>query len=150
MQVKTIKPISFLFFRTETSVSELSQFLSVGQELFKEAVLHKLPITGPIHWHYIGFAGDVSKPFTLEISLPVGQIEEEYDGKFHFKRTEPFKCVSFVHDGGWLELPQSYGKIMQFIQSNNLQPNVVNREIYVNADFKDPSANITEVQIGIN
>src|SRR5687768_4733537 len=132
MQVKAVKPISFLFFRTETTVSELSQYLHVGQELFKEAVLHKLTITGPIHWHYFGFTGDVSKPFVLEISLPVGEVEGEYDGKFHFKRTEPFRCVSFVHEGGWMEIPQSYGKMMQFISSQNLQPIAVNREIYVN------------------
>jgi effector-binding domain-containing protein len=149
MQVKAVKPISFLFFRTETTISELKQYLLVGQELFKEAVLHKLPITGPVHWHYFGFTGDVSKPFLLEISLPVGEIEEEYDGKFHFKRTDPFRCVSFVHEGGWMEIPQSYGKMMQFIASNNLEPNAVNREIYVNVDFKDQQANVTEIQIGI-
>jgi effector-binding domain-containing protein len=150
MQVKAVKPISFLFFRTETTISELSQYLLVGQELFKEAVLHKLTITGPIHWHYFGFTGDVSKPFVLEISLPVGEVEEEYDGKFHFKRTESFRCVSFVHEGGWMEIPQSYGKMMEFVTKQNLQPIAVNREIYVNVDFKDSQANVTEIQIGIN
>jgi effector-binding domain-containing protein len=150
MQIKAVKPISFLFFRTETTISELTRFIPIGQELFKEAVLHKLFITGPVHWHYFGFSGDANKPFTLEISLPVGGVEGEYDGQFHFKRTEPFKCVSYIHEGGWLDIPQSYGKMLEFISQQRLQPNAVNREIYVNTDFKDPQANVTEIQIGVN
>lgn len=150
MQVKAVKPINFLFFRTETKISELIKFLPIGQELFKEAVHNNLTITGPVHWHYIGFEGDSNKSFTLEIALPVGEVLEEYDGKFHFKRTEPFKCVSAVHEGNWYDLPKSYGKVFEFIAANKLKPMASNREIYVNADFKDPDANVTEIQIGIS
>jgi hypothetical protein len=150
MQIKAVKPINFLFFRTEASIPELAQYLLVGQELFREAVAYNLTITGPVHWHYIGFEGDVNKPFILEIALPVGEVPEAYDGKFHFKRTDPFKCVSVIHEGNWLDMPQSYGKLMQFIEANHLTPLASNREIYVNADFKHPEANVTEIQIGIN
>lgn len=150
MEVKAISPINFLYFRAETKVSELYRFLPVGQDLFKEAVTNNLPITGPIHWHYFGFAGDENQTFQLEIALPVGQIPEEYDGKFHFKRTEPFKCVSLLHDGNWLDIPKTYGKAFEFVTKNKLRPNAINREVYINADFKYPEANITEIQIGIN
>jgi effector-binding domain-containing protein len=149
MQIKEVKPISFLFFRTETTVNELAQFALVGQDLFREAVAYRLNITGPVHWHYFGFEGDFNKPFTLEIALPVGDVVESYDGKYHFKRTEPFKCVTHVHEGNWLDIPTSYGKLFQFIAENKLQPVAVNREVYVNVDFKDPDANTTEIQIGI-
>jgi effector-binding domain-containing protein len=150
MKVKSIKPINFLFFRTETKVSELWQFIPVGQDLYKEAVDHQLQIMGPIQWHYFGFSGDESKTFTLEVSLPVGDVEEAYDGKFHFKRTDPFKCISEIHEGGWLEIPKTYGKIFQFMQEQNLAPISVNREIYIQSDLKDPEANTTEILVGIN
>jgi effector-binding domain-containing protein len=150
MEVKVINPINFLYFRTETKVSELFKFLSVGQELFKEAVTQNIPITGPVHWHYFGFTGDPSQVFTLEIAIPVGEILEEYDGKFHFKRTESFKCISLVHDGNWLDMPKSYGKVFEFLATNKLESTSVNREVYINADFKYPEANISEIQIGIN
>lgn len=149
MQIKEIKPINFLFFRTETTVKELSKYLLVGQELFQEATKNKLSITGPVHWHYFGFDGDESKTFTLEISLPVAQILEEYDGKFHFKRTAPFRCVSVAHEGSWLEIPKTYGAAFQFIGEKRLKPISANREVYINVDFADPSANSTEIQIGI-
>lgn len=149
MNIKEIKPISFLVFRTETTLHELANFLTVGQDLFKEAVSNQLVITGPIHWHYIGFEGDATKPFILEIALPVADVPQEYDGRFHFKRTETFKCVTSIHDGDWLNMGSCYGKMMEFITSRNLTPIGLNREIYVNADFKNPEANITEVQIGV-
>lgn len=150
MEIKEVRPINFLFFRTETKVSDLGNFLPVGQELFKEAVANNLSVTGPIHWHYFGFTGDESQSFTLEIALPVSDVPQEYDGTFHFKRTGTFKCVSTVHEGNWLEIPGSYEKLMQYITTHHLVPNALNREIYVNADFRDPEANVTEIQMGIN
>lgn len=149
MQIKEVKPINFLFYRTETTIAELGSFFPISGQLFREAVQLGLTITGPIHWHYHGFMGDVTKPFILEISLPVAEIVEEYDGTFHFKRTEPFKCVTDIHEGNWLEMPQTYGKLMQFMAEQKLTPLAQNREVYVNSDFNHPEANWTEVQIGI-
>lgn len=149
MLIKEVKPINFLFFRTETKVNDLSRFFPVGQELYEEAAEHKLRITGPIHWHYFGFMGDDNKSFTLEISLPVSDVLEEYDGKFHFKRTEPFKCVSAVHEGAWHDISKSYENLFRLMTEQKLQPLAANREIYVNVDFKNPEANTTEIQIGV-
>ncbi len=147
--LKQVKPINFLFFRTETTVGELEKFLPVADELFKEAFENTLRITGPVHWHYFGFTGDDSKPFTLEIALPVADVIREYDGKFHFKRTEPFKCVSLIHEGSWLEIPKSYDRLIHFLSKRKLTPVGVNREIYINADFSNTEANVTEIQMGI-
>ncbi|HMJ67545.1 MAG TPA: GyrI-like domain-containing protein [Cyclobacteriaceae bacterium] len=147
--IKEVMPINFLYYRTETTVDQLLNFIPVTMELFREAVNYNLHVTGPIHWHYFGFNGDASVPFTLEISLPVSEVIAEYDGNFHFKRTETFRCVALTHEGGWDSLPESYGKIMQFLAEEHLEPIGVTREIYINADFKDPGANVTWVQIGI-
>ncbi|HEY9005463.1 GyrI-like domain-containing protein [Ohtaekwangia sp.] len=149
MKIQEVKPINFLFFRAETKVSELYKFLPVGQQLFKEAVQQQLAITGPVHWHYFGFTGDESKPFTLEIALPVADVSRDYDGEFHFKRTELFRCASITHEGEWSNIPDSYGKLMQFIAEHKLTPNAINREIYVNADFHNPEANVVEIQVGV-
>ncbi len=147
--LKNVKPINFLFYRTQTTIAELNKLFWVAPELFQEAVLNKLTITGPIHWHYLGFMGDFSQPFTLEISLPVAEVLSDYDGKFHFKRTEDFKCVTILHEGNWLEIPSSYEKILKFVRKESLQSVAVNREIYINADFNFPEANTTEIQMGV-
>lgn len=148
-QLREVKPINFLYFRTETYVQDLGDFIPKAKELFAEAVRCDLHITGPVHWHYFGFSGDDTKPFTLEVALPVDEVIAGYDGPFHFKRTEPFRCVTITHEGGWLQLPESYGKLMTFIAGRQLKPLAINRELYINADFEHPEANITEIQIGV-
>ena len=148
-EIKEIKPINFLFHRAEVKVSDLANQIPVAKELFKEAVRLDLHPTGPIHWHYFGFSGDESKPFVLEVSLPVGSIPADYDGEFHFKRTENFKAATLVHEGSWYEMPKSYGMLINFMQENHLKAMGVNREVYINGDFVHPDANVTEIQIGI-
>ena len=147
--IKTVKPINFLFHRTEVQLSDLANQISVAKELFKESVRLDLHPSGPVHWHYFGFTGDPSKAFTLEVCLPVASVPNDYDGKFHFKRTESFKCVSLIHEGSWQEIPQSYGAIMQFMGQKNLQPGGVTRELYINADFVNLDANVTEIQMSV-
>jgi len=149
-RTKEVKPINFLFHRAEVKISDLTNQIPVAKELFKESVRLDLHPSGPTHWHYFGFMGDESKPFTLEVCLPVASIPVDYDGKFHFKRTENFKCVSLLHEGGWQEIPKSYGILMEFMQQNKLKPSGITRELYINADFVNPETNVTEIQMGIN
>lgn len=146
--IKQVQPINFLFFRTETTLNELGNFFHVANELYAEASAQQLRVTGPVHWHYFGFMGDATKSFTLEIALPVAEVIQEYDGQFHFKRTENFNCVSLIHEGDWLQMTSSYEKLMQYVQAHQLTPIGVNREIYVNVDFVNPQANVTEIQLG--
>jgi len=148
MLLKEVKPINFLFFRAETKVSELSTFLPVAKELFKEAVQLDLWVTGPVHWHYYGFTS-LDEPFVLEIALPVSALPEQYDGTFHCKRTETFRCVSTLHEGNWSEIPLTYARMMDYLSTNKLEPIAVNRELYINADFNHPDANVTEIQMGV-
>ena len=147
--VKEIKPINFLYQRVEVKISDLPDQIPVARTLFQEAVKLDLHPTGPIHWHYIGFTGVASKQFLLEICLPVANVPNDYDGQFHFKRTENFKSISLVHEGGWDEIPKSYEIIMKCVQQHNYQPIGITRELYINADFTDPQANVTEIQLGI-
>lgn len=146
--LKQVQPISFLFFRTETSLAGLAEFFHVAPELYAEASALKLPVTGPVHWHYLNFK-DHTQPFTLEIALPVAGGSRGYDGKFHFKRTDHFKCLSIRHDGNWQEMGDSYGKLLQHASAHGLVPSGMNREIYINVDFVNPSANVTEIQLGV-
>ena len=151
MQIKEIKPINFLFFRTKTRLSELGRYIGiVARELYRDATLNDLEISGPVYWNYIGFTGDVSKEFTLEIGLPIAEIPSQYEGKFRVKREDTFYCVSLFHEGSWFDLPASYENLMNFIEDRQLKSIGLNREIYINMDFNNPSANITEVQIGIS
>lgn len=147
-ELKTIKPITFLFYRTETTMAELINQLTIGQQLYKEAVDQHLLIGGPIHWHYSNFEGP-EKPFTLEVALPVDKSIPDYDGPFHFKRTEDFACACLTHEGKWSDLPKSYDKLVEFANKQGKTPLPIAREIYVQADIENQESNITEIQLGI-
>ena len=150
MQVKQVKPGNFLLSRADTTVDGLIHFLPVAQQLYAEAVQRNLRINGAVQWHYLGFTGDLSKPFTLEVCLPIEDVPQGYDGPFHVKRSDLFKCVSVVHEGSWMEIPMSYAKIMKYVDENKLIPLGVNREIYITVDLQAPEANVTEIQFGIH
>lgn len=149
MKIKEVKPINFLFFRTFTTIHQLQDHVPVGQQLYKEAVSNNLWITGPVQWHYYNFEGDPNKQFEFEVALPVGDLPADYDGEFHIKRTDGFKCVSVVHEGSWMDIGEVYGKISKFIAEQKLVPINISREIYINVDFKDPQSNCTEIQFGV-
>ena len=150
MQIKEVKPINFLYFRTITKTGELGRYVGIiARSLYRDAALNDLEVTGPVYWNYFGFEGDEQKSFTLEIALPVAEIPDAYAGKFKFKRTDTFPCLSLIHEGSWYDLPQSYSRLIQYMKEKQILPAVETREVYVNIDFVNPEANITEIQMGV-
>jgi effector-binding domain-containing protein len=148
-ELREIKPINFIFFRTQAYLEQLPNFVPVARDLFKEACLYNLHVTGPVHWHYIDCNGDPGSPFTLEIALPVAETLTDYDGSFHFKRTDQFRCVALTHEGSWMSIPKAYQQLKDFISTRSLKPSQITREVYVNTDFRNPEANETEIQVGV-
>ena len=148
-KLREIKPINFIFYRTETYLQHLGNFVPVARDLFKEACIYNLHVTGPIHWHYLDFTGNPSEPFTMEIALPVAETLTDYDGSFHFKRTDKFRCVELKHEGSWASMSDAYKKLIAYIEKQKLKTIPIAREVYVNTDLKNPEANETEIQVGV-
>lgn len=151
MNIQKIHPIHFLYYREETTVQQLAEILNKGivLQLQQEAARLNIQITGPVHWHYFGFMGDESKPFTLEVALPVLSIPGNYNGPFAWRTADTFSCVQALHYGAWQNIPNTYGQLFQFISQHQLTPTGENRELYIQADFVNHDANITLIQIGI-
>ena len=57
--------------------------------------------------------------------------------------------MSHRHEGCWENLGETYGLLIFEIQVKDPEMSGQNREIYLNMDFENPEANITEVQIGL-
>lgn len=150
MQIKEIRPITFLYYRAETTLNQLQTFIDqkIPYKLQKDAVDNGMWLGGPVYWNYFGFTSP-EHPFTLEIAVPVNFAPENYSGAFKLRTSDPYKCLSEIHEGGWLEITNTYTRIFQFIQQNQLKPNGNYREIYMHADFSHPEGNITDVQVGI-
>lgn len=151
MNVQKIYPIHFLYHRETITVQQLVDILNrkVVLQLQQEAARLSVQVTGPVYWNYFGFMGDESQPFTLEVALPVDHIPEKYNGPFLWRTTEAFTCVQTMHFGAWHNIPQTYGKLFQYISEHKLEPSGENRELYLQADFVNHDANITLIQIGL-
>ena len=150
MKLKEILPINFIFHRAELKIADLPTMFPVVKQLFREAVNLDLHITGPVHWHYEGFAGDYEKSFHLDVLIPVATIPADYDGLFHFKRTGTVRVLTARHEGDWQQLPKVYTAMAGYLREHHLTPSGIARELYINTDFADPRANSTEVQMVLN
>lgn len=151
MQVKEVKPINFLYFRTKTRIGELGRFVGViARELYRDAVRYDLEVTGPVYWNYHGYTGRDTVPFDLDIGIPLAEIPGSYHGMFQLKREESFPCVSMIHEGSWVDLQNSYGRITEFMTLKGLETSGKFREVYINIDFMNPAGNVTEIQVGVN
>ena len=94
--------------------------------------------------------GNPETVFSLTIALPIS-FKDNYleNSDFKLKSLMPFQCVSEQHLGNWSKLGETYGSLIPTILSGGLTMSGENREIYLNMDFQNPEANITEIQIGI-
>ena len=151
MQFKTIQPMTVFCFETETTMKDLLQYVRVvAQKLYADAAKNSLEVTGPVYWIYNGADGQPETTFLLTIALPVSPGGSLQAGsEFVLKSLETFHCLSAQHNGDWGKLGETYAILMSEIQSKGHQMNGLIREAYINMDFQNPEANITEVQIGL-
>ncbi len=151
MELKKIHPMQVLCFETKTKLSEIGEFVRVvAHKMYKTAVQNDLEITGPVYWVYEGMDGNPETVFSLTIALPISFKEKHLENSdFKLKSLRAFQCVSEQHIGNWNKLGETYGSLIPTIISDGLNMSGENREIYLNMDFQNPEANITEIQIGI-
>ena len=151
MQIRTIQSMQVFCFETTTSLREISGYVRhVARQLYKDAVQNDLEITGPVYWVYNGADGQPDTEFSLTIALPVCSCEKTIlPSDFKLKQLDSFKCVSQTHYGAWENLGETYGQLIFEIQVKDPEMSGQNRELYLNMDFENPEANITEVQIGL-
>lgn len=151
MELKKNFPVQVLCFETRTTLHEMVQYVRVvAYKMYQAAVQNELEITGPVYWIYEGMNGNPETVFSLTIALPVTFRNKELNNsEFKLKKLETFHCASEQHLGDWSKLGETYDYLIPEIISRDLTMSGQNREIYLNMDFENPEANITEIQVGI-
>jgi len=151
MELKKIHPMQVLCFETKAKLSDLGEYVRVvAHNMYQAAVKNDLEITGPVYWIYDGMDGNPETVFNLTIALPITFKEKDLSSSgFKLKSLRAFPCVSGLHPGDWNKLGETYGSLVPTLLSGGLTMSGENREIYLNMDFQNPEANITEIQIGI-
>lgn len=146
MQVKTIPPISVLYFSTATTLKEVGQYAYViAQKLYAEAARQNILPVGPIQWLYHNCNGEPETPFTLEIGLPLQSAPTE-TSEFGFKELPSFKTVSTLYDGPWDKMYTVYDEVIGWAKTNGYKLTDNFREVYF---YMSPNLKLTEINIGI-
>ena len=149
MEIKTIKPVTVVYFRTKAKLADLQQYVgSKPDELFADATKNGLEIIEPNYWVYYGMDGNPATEFELEIAFPVN-ANENYNGDFELKELAEFKCVTTMHKGSWMDMPQAYTNLINSVFQNGHSLSGQCRELYLNVNFIDIEENITEIQLGV-
>lgn len=151
MEIKNINPMHVLYFSTETKINDLEQYVMViGERLRKDAAAQNIKIAGAQSWMYYDFTGEPDALFTLEIAFPIETLPENYTGEFAVKTLPEYKCLSTAHNMDWQLIPNTYGKLMEYLKENSIQPKTNSREIFTHVDMDNPDNNKVEIQLGIN
>jgi effector-binding domain-containing protein len=107
-----------------------------------------LEIVAPQIWQYIGSDGNPHTRFTLDICLPVNEAKTDA-GVFEFSELPAFNCITELHLGAWMNLGQTYHKILGEMTRKAMVPTGVTREVYLQCDFQNPENCVTEIQIEV-
>ncbi|MFX3625908.1 MAG: GyrI-like domain-containing protein [bacterium] len=151
METKKINPMHVLYFSTETKINDIAQYVGViGERLKKDAEEQNIKITGPQSWMYYDFTGEPDAFFTLEIAFPIDTLPENYSGAFAVKTLDEYKCLSTSHEGDWMQIPNTYDKLMTYVKENSIEAKTNSREVYSHVDMENPENNKIEIQLGIN
>jgi effector-binding domain-containing protein len=148
MEIKTHPGMKVLYSSHQTTIPQLGNLVgTIAKELYAEAAKNNVLVSGPQYWVYHGMDGKNDTVFTLEIAMPIqGDIETE---KFKVRELPAFKSVAHTHSDSWDSMPDSYGKILQYIDQNKIAMTDECREVYLNVDFNNPKNNLVEIQMGI-
>ena len=151
MEFKKVHPMQVLCFETKTKLSEIGEYVRVvAYKMYQAAVKNNLEITGPVYWIYEGMDGNPETVFSLTIALPITFKEIDLqNSEFTLKSLRLFQCATTQHSGDWAKLGETYGSLIPKLLADGFNMSGENREIYLNMDFQNPEANITEIQIGI-
>ena len=97
---------------------------------------------------YRGNASEADDTFELWIGLPVLAGTRPTEG-FEVARLPAFRCAASVHVGASRDIGETYGRLIEMIRSQGLEPTGEVREEYLHWEGRTSDHDITWVQVGV-
>lgn len=118
-------------------------------QLRDEAARLGLNATVPTQWLYTGANGDPTNEFGLDIALPIPGANGTPAAGFAVQHVPAFRCATYTYTGPWSDFGELYDQLFAQFYRDGHKNNGLVREIYLVADFANPEACVTEIQLGI-
>jgi effector-binding domain-containing protein len=139
----------FFYIEAETTFASLRQTIDQLMAPLTEAINGgKVQPTGPVIFVYTGVAGDMSKPFKLQVGIPVagGAVEA---GQFKTRALPSIRAATMIFSGSLLDIPQAYRRLYSELFASGLTPAGENRERYLHWEGADSNNNVVLIEVAV-
>jgi effector-binding domain-containing protein len=86
----------------------------------------------------------------IEVAIPVSGRVTVGASRFEIRILPAGRAVSAVHSGAYGKVGEVWGKVLRYIEENELRPNGPGRELYLNDPSQVPEDELlTEVQVPV-
>ncbi len=150
MQVKELPAQKYFIYRTETTLLNVNAIAEREVDVLYGTVGQLgLSVAGNLEFIYWGATGDLTKPFTLEIALPIGDEALSIPPKYEIVEYPAFKAFAHTHLGDFSNVMPVYEEMFKQLFAQGHQPTNQTREVYIHwVDLTSPE-NVTEILLEI-
>lgn len=150
VRLDSIEPQTFVYDSTQTTLPELKTAIdNLMGRLMAAQQDGAVQVNGPLVFRYLGMTGDLTRPFTLEICLPVAAGTKPPRGLKLRTETEPFRALVVDFTGPVSVIDKAYDKLIPAIEAKKLTGTNEAREIYLNWEGPESEKNAIRVAMGI-
>lgn len=150
MTTKQIPAQKYFIYSTETTLPHVNTIaMREVEPLYVTATQLGLEAQGPLEFIYWNASGDPTKPFTLEIALPVNEAEVELPEKYTLTTHESFKAMAHVHHGDFSNIEAVYEVLFKELYGSGAKPTNQVREVYIHWVDLTSADNVSEILLGI-
>ncbi len=150
MTTKQIPAQKYLIYSTETTLPHVNTIaMREVEPLYTVAAQAGLEPQGPLEFIYWNASGDTTKPFTLEIALPINNIDVAVPEHYLSETREGFTALAHVHYGDFSNIDPVYKELFNELFAKGEKPTNQIREVYIHWVDLTSAENVTEILLGI-
>ncbi len=148
MHVQTLPAITYLYGSGQTTLEEIAKTVEqLLPGLLKSVEEGKTHGAGGPLFIYVGME-DMSKPFTLQVGMPVKEGTQGF-GEYKVRKLGEYKCATVLLTGSVAHLGEAYEKLMGAMEKAKLTPAGESRESYLYWEGAESANNVVQIQMGI-
>jgi len=149
MRVQNMKPTSYIYASTETTLTEMADFIHTTMDAMEQGMRNgSFHPDGPALFNYHGLTQDPTHKFTLEVGFPVAEGTKEF-ADFKVKPLEQYHCATVLYSGPIMSVGQGYQQLFADLIGAGLQPTGEVRDYYLMWEGMESVNNVTLIAVEV-
>jgi effector-binding domain-containing protein len=149
MRVQNMRPTSYIYASTETTLNDMAEFIHTTIEAMEQGMRNgSFHPDGPALFNYHGVTQDPTHKFTLEVGFPVAEGTKEF-ADFKVKPLEQYHCATVLYSGPIMSIGQGYQQLFADLIGAGLQPTGEVRDYYLMWEGMESVNNVTLIAVEV-